>query len=253
MVAVARDLLCPDRTRDHHLERGQRRGRDHDLFSRRLRIRTRPPVDPGPDHLCAHHYPGDVRPDGRGFRQRALRPDPGAIWGAGDFLSDDCSVSGQFGKHGFRICGRCGEHGDFRRQPIRIRPVQCGICLVAGGQGKLQVRGKGVPVRLRLLPFLHRFRLSGETGLGRRRLFDLEADLSHGNRLPDDGGGFDRNDDRPLDAVLPAVLRRGQGLEDRRLSVHPNRRHLRVGHGQRHRLFHHHALCRHALPERDPD
>ena len=31
-------------------------------------IRSHPPVDPDPDHRGADHHPGDVRPDGGGFR-----------------------------------------------------------------------------------------------------------------------------------------------------------------------------------------
>ena len=142
-----------------------------------------PPVDPHPDYRGADHHPGDVRPDGRGLGQGALRPDPRTVRGADHLLPDDRPVSDQSGEHDFRICRRCGEPGDLRHQQIPFRAVQRRVCLVAGGQGELQVRGEGVSVCLRLLPLLHRLRLHGKAGLERRRLFLPETGLSSWTRV----------------------------------------------------------------------
>ena len=132
-------------------------------------------------------------------------------------------------------------------------PISAAIRLVAGGQGELQVRGEGVSVCLRLLPLLHHLRLHGKTGLECRRVVPAEADHPDGYGLPDDGRRRDRDDDRPLDAVLPPVIRGRQGAQGGRLPVHPDGCDHRIGHGQCGRLLHHHALRRDPLPERHPD
>ena len=69
----------------------------------------------------------------------------------------------------------------------------------------------------------------------------------------DDGRRRDRDDDRPLDAVLSPVIRGRQGAQGGRLPVHPNGCDHRIGDGQCGRLLHHHALRGDPLPERHPD
>ena len=134
VLAVARALLRAGRTGDHHLECRQRRRRHHNLLPGRRRIRshvlwTSSRLPRSPDH-----YPGDVRPDGRGVGQGALRPDSRTVRGADHLLPDDRPVSGQSWEHGFRICRCCGEPGDLRHQPLHLRAVQRRLCLVAGRQ-----------------------------------------------------------------------------------------------------------------------
>src|SRR5947209_16587989 len=70
----------------HHGERGQRSGRDPDVFAGWGKVRIPPAVDAGPDDHRADRGAGDGGPYGRGHGQRAVGPDPRRVWTAGNVL-----------------------------------------------------------------------------------------------------------------------------------------------------------------------
>ncbi len=121
----------------------------------------------------------------------------------------------QPGQHGQRVRRGGCQHGDLWHHQVHLRPAGRRRRLADHRQGQLQERRAGLPGRQPDLPDVCRLGHPRPAGLGRGPAGGRHAELPVRRRLRYPVRHRHRDDDRPVDAVLPAGVDRGQGAQAR--------------------------------------
>ena len=118
------------------------------------------------DHRAVRHR-RNVRPHGRGDRQRTFRSDSRRVWLSAYFFSDSRRLGCGHGQCGSRICGCRRVHANFWNFQIYFRTACCAGGLDSGDAGKFTAGRKDIPGGVRSLSFLCRLRAACQTELAR--------------------------------------------------------------------------------------
>ena len=110
-----------------------------------------------------------VAPHGGGDRQRPGGPDPRGIWLSHHLHPDGPADHHRLGEYRIGVCRARFRNVRLPHEPLRGGPAGGHLRVAAGGEGKLPLRGKGLPGGVRDLSGLSGFLLPGASRLDRRR------------------------------------------------------------------------------------